>query len=69
MNIEKNQLKQELEAMVKVRNLSYIDACIELCKKYNVDAHTIASFIRRNSTIYRKLEKEARDLRLLKEEV
>lgn len=68
MIVEKNQLKSELEELVSVRKFTYIDACMELCNKYGVDAHTIASYIRRNSTLYKKIEKEALNLRLLKDE-
>lgn len=56
---------KELERLVKVHNLSYMDAIIHFCEKNEIEVETAASMIRGNMRIKAVLQVEGEQLNFL----
>lgn len=61
--INPEQISSIIERMVANRNISYMDAVLELCDEHSVDAHFISKHLSR--PIIENIEKEAMDVNLL----
>jgi hypothetical protein len=60
------EMIQEIEVIVKKRNLEYIDAVIYYCEKNNLEIETMAEIIKQNSAIKSKIQIEAENLKMVK---
>ena len=60
------EMIQEIEAIVKKRNLEYIDAVIYYCEKNNLEIETMAEIIKQNSAIKSKIQFEAENLKMVR---
>ena len=60
------EMIQEIEALVKKRNLEYIDAVIYYCEKNDLEVETIAEIIKQNSAIKSKILIEAENLKMVR---
>lgn len=61
--INPEQVSSTIERMVSTRNISYMDAVIELCEEHSIDSTMIAKYLSR--PIIENIEKEAMDVNLL----
>ena len=61
-SLEKDFLR-ELDILVRKDELSYMEAVIELCERYEIDPECAATFL--TKPIKEKIEKEASDLNML----
>lgn len=57
---------QEIETIVKKRNLEYIDAVIYYCEKNNLEIETMAEIIKQNSAMKSKIQIEAENLKMVR---
>jgi 16S rRNA G1207 methylase RsmC len=60
------EMIQEIEALVKKRNLEYIDAVIYYCEKNDLEVETMAEIIKQNSAIKSKIQIEAENLKMVR---
>lgn len=60
------EMIQEIEVIVRKRNLEYIDAVIYYCEKNNLEIETMAEIIKQNSAIKSKIQFEAENLKMVK---
>ena len=60
------EMIQEIEALVKKRNLEYIDAVIYYCEKNDLEVETMAEIIKQNSAIKSKILIEAENLKMVR---
>lgn len=61
--INPEQVSSTIERMVSTRNISYMDAVIELCEEHSIDSTMIAKYL--SKPIIENIEKEAMDVNLL----
>jgi hypothetical protein len=61
--INPTQISTLIERMVSTRNMTYMDAVLELCEDEGVDVHLISKHL--SKPIIENIEKEARDVNLL----
>jgi hypothetical protein len=61
--INPTQISTLIERMVSTRNMTYMDAVLELCEDEGVDAHLISKHL--SKPIIENIEREARDVNLL----
>jgi len=61
--INPEQISTQIEQAVSTRNISYMDAVLELCEEHSVDVSMVAKYLSR--PIVENIEKEARDVNLL----
>lgn len=57
---------REIEELVYMHDIDYIDACIMFCEKNNMEVEQIASIIKSNQNIKSKIQIEAENLNYLK---
>ena len=60
------EMIQEIEALVKKRNLEYIDAVIYYCEKNDLEVETMAEIIKQNSAMKSKIQIEAENLKMVR---
>lgn len=60
---------QEIDMLVNVKKMDYLEAVLYYCDKSGLEIESAASFIKHNSKMKQRLEKEARSQRLLKDNV
>ena len=61
--INPTQISTLIERMVSTRNMTYMDAVLELCEDEGVDVHLISKHL--SKPIIENIEREARDVNLL----
>jgi hypothetical protein len=61
--INPTQISTLIERMVATRNISYMEAVLEVCEEHSVDATMVAKHL--SKPIIENIEKEARDVNLL----
>ena len=61
--INPEQISNTIERMVSTRNITYMDAVLELCEEHSVDASLIAKHL--SKTIIENIEKEAMEVNLM----
>ena len=61
------QLVAEVEKIVKEKNMTYLDACLDYARTANVEIETIASLIKGSQVLKGKIQADAEDQRLLKQ--
>jgi hypothetical protein len=59
----------EIDILVNTKGMDYLEAVVYYCEKSGLEIESAASFIKHNSKMKQRLEKEARGQRLLKEKV
>lgn len=59
-------LIQEIEEMVYMYDIDYLDAVINFCEKYNMDVEVIGEIIANNAFLKSKIEIEAENLNFVK---
>jgi len=72
-NVSMNELKiktpsefaAEIEELVRIHNLEYIDAVVLYCERNNLEIESAASLIRLNANMKAKVQTEAENLRFL----
>ena len=52
-----------IEQMVKTKNISYMDACLEYCKEKEIEPNSIARLV--NKSLKQKIQMEAEQLHFL----
>tara|TARA_B100000989_G_C19151238_1_gene307553 strand:+ start:203 stop:421 length:219 start_codon:yes stop_codon:yes gene_type:complete len=65
MIVTPNKFALLIEDIVKTKRISYIDAVVLYCEKYNIDPSTTKSMINKN--LKEKIAYEAQGLNMLKE--
>lgn len=61
--LTKNKFSKMVEDAVRLKNLSYIDAIVDLCEKNNIEIADIKKFL--STSIKNKLEVEAQALNFM----
>jgi uncharacterized protein YllA (UPF0747 family) len=61
--INPTQISTLIERMVATRNISYMEAVLEVCEEHSVDATMVAKHL--SKPIIENIEREARDVNLL----
>lgn len=61
--IDPAQISSLIERMVSTRNMTYMEAVLEICEEHSVDASMVAKHL--SKPIIENIEKEARDVNLL----
>lgn len=56
---------QEIETLVKDKNIDYIDAILYYCEKNNMEIETAAALIKSSSKIKAKIQLEAEEINVL----
>ena len=59
----------EVDVLVRTKKMDYLEAVLYYCEKSGLEIESAASFIKHNSKLKQRLEKEARSQRLLKDKV
>ena len=57
----------QIEDLVWSLDISYIEAVMEYCKRYNAEEEAVGNLVKKEPYILMKIENEAMNLRLLKE--
>ena len=60
------QFIAEVEKIVKDKNMTYLDACLEYARTANVELETIASLIKGSLTLKSKIQADAEALKMIK---
>lgn len=63
-----SDFNKDIEEIVRVSNLNYIEAVIMWCEERNVDVEQAASFVKRSQVIKAKIEVNASDLNFLQKQ-
>ena len=63
-----SDFNKDIEEIVRVSNLNYIEAVIMWCEERNVDVEQAASFVKRSQVIKAKIEVDASDLNFLQKQ-
>lgn len=58
-------LIEEITDIVWMKDVSYLDACMEYCKIHNMEEEQLGVFIKKDSFLLAKLSEEAEELRLI----
>jgi len=61
--INPEHLSNFIERMVSTRNISYMDAVLEVCEEHSLDASLIAKYL--SKPIIENIEKEAMEINLM----
>jgi hypothetical protein len=61
--IDPAQISSLIERMVSTRNMTYMEAVLEICEEHSIDATMVAKHL--SKPIIENIEKEARDVNLL----
>jgi hypothetical protein len=61
--IDPSKISSMIELAVSVRNISYMDAVLEICEENSVDASMVARHL--SKPIIENIEREAREVNLL----
>ena len=59
------EFSKEIEDLVKIKKMEYIDAVVYFCEKNGVDIETAASLIKSNSKLKASIQLEAESLNYL----
>jgi hypothetical protein len=60
-----SEFAAEIEELVRIHNLEYIDAVVLYCERNNLEIESAASLIRLNANMKAKVQTEAENLRFL----
>ena len=63
-----SDFNKDIEEIVRVSNLNYIEAVVMWCEERNVDVEQAASFVKRSQVIKAKIEVDASDLNFLQKQ-
>ena len=63
-----SDFNKDIEEIVRVSNLNYIEAVVMWCEERNVDVEQAASFVKRSQVIKAKIEVNASDLNFLQKQ-
>lgn len=63
--IDTNNFYKEIDSLVKIHNLNYIDAVVYFCEKNEIEVETAASMILNNYRIKSSLQLEGEELHFL----
>lgn len=61
--IDPSKISNMIELAVSARNISYMDAVLEICEENSIDASMVARHL--SKPIIENIEREARDVNLL----
>lgn len=61
-------VSQKIEEMVETLGISYMEACVEYCQKYDVEEQQLGDIIKKNQNLKSKLHAEAEKLHNLKKD-
>ncbi len=60
-----NNILQEIDNLVNIKNISYMDACLHYCERNNIEPDFIGELIKSSSLFKSRLQSEAEDLNFL----
>lgn len=63
-----SDFNKDIEEIVRISNLNYIEAVVLWCEERNVDVEQAASFVKRSQVIKAKIEVNASDLNFLQKQ-
>ena len=63
-----SDFNKDIEEIVRISNLNYIEAVVMWCEERNVDVEQAASFVKRSQVIKAKIEVNASDLNFLQKQ-